>query len=113
MGQTAAQKKRSEAAKKAAETRKKNQEAEEQAQAQGGLTEDVSPEEQEGSGPYVPQHRPLQNAGLDQRLLEDERQAELQRERDVHLERTGDASLPRGRHRTGGTSDWVSQDRPN
>jgi hypothetical protein len=80
----AAAKKRSEASKKAAATRKKNQAAEEQ---------ETEKTEKSTVEPYKPSRLPLQNAGLDQALAEDQRQAELDEERQVHNERTGDASL--------------------
>lgn len=86
MGQTAAQKKRSEAAKKAAATRKANQEAEQQ-------SPDDSNPEKDVANPYRPRHTPLKAADLDQGLAEDQRQAELDAERQIHNERTGDASL--------------------
>jgi hypothetical protein len=41
---------------------------------------------------YQPRHLELANAGMDQHAAEEERQAELQTERDEHNERTGDAS---------------------
>lgn len=43
--------------------------------------------------PYRPRHRPLANSGLDHHAEEAKRSAELQRERDQHNARTGDASL--------------------
>ena len=110
MAESAAQKKRSAAAKKAAETRKKNQEAEEQ----DGTTERQKQEAEQGDqpqatgqnlaetdearqgdtaedrdpGPYVPRHRPLQNADFDDKAAEEKRQAELAEERRVGLLRT-------------------------
>jgi hypothetical protein len=48
--------------------------------------------EREALTPYEPKHRPLSNAGLDQQAAHEERQAELQAERDEHNRRTGDSS---------------------
>lgn len=105
-----AAKKRSEAAKKAAATRKRQ--AEEEAAAAARTNTDganaSSSDDNDGSQPlerirgeeppeaappYRPQHQPLEAAGLDQHAAEEARQEELQAERDVHNERTGDASL--------------------
>lgn len=80
----AAAKKRSAAAKKAAATRKANQEEQEAADTQA--TESTENPE------YQPKHQSLQAAGLDHHAAEEERQAELAAERDVHNERTGDVS---------------------
>lgn len=41
---------------------------------------------------YDPEREPLENAGFDHYAAEEQRQRELQAERDVHNERTGDAS---------------------
>jgi hypothetical protein len=121
MAETAAQKrKRSAAAKKAAETRKKNEEAEEQEKAQSEAAADSeqnlaetdearqgdAAEEQDTQqevedaeqddrdpGPYVPRHRPLKNAGFDDKAAEEKRQAELAEERRVGLLRTAGKSV--------------------
>ena len=49
-------------------------------------------EKETATDQYQPTHLPLENAGLDQHAAEEDRQAELQAERDVHNERIGDAS---------------------
>jgi DNA primase len=45
---------------------------------------------------YEPDRPELENAGFDHHSAEERRQAELQAERDLHNERTGDASLKKG-----------------
>jgi hypothetical protein len=42
---------------------------------------------------YQPKHPTLDHAGFDHHVAEEKRQAELQRERDAHNARTGNASL--------------------
>ena len=49
-------------------------------------------EKETATDQYQPTHPPLENAGLNQHAAEEDRQAELQAERDEHNERTGDAS---------------------
>jgi hypothetical protein len=46
----------------------------------------------ESTPAYEPKHLELENAGFDHHGAERQRQTELQRERDVHNARTGDAS---------------------
>lgn len=44
-------------------------------------------------GQYKPRHRPLQNAGFDDKSEEEKRQAELAEERRIHLARTAGQSV--------------------
>lgn len=93
------------AAKKAAATRKRNAEASapqvdrgpkpptEEEQTNGDAAVAVEQREVDGDQEYAPSHPPLENAGLDQHVAEEARQAELADQRDEHNERTGDASL--------------------
>lgn len=103
-------KKRSAAAKKAAQTRKENEEKAQAEQAQEEPREETQEERdsagdarrdrvrtpgQRGKDPeqvYEPVHEPLQASDLDQHSLEEKRQAELTAARDEHNRRTGDAS---------------------
>lgn len=92
--------KRVAAAKKAAATRKKNEEEEAAANAANdnpdGANDNPNPDEGQppytGEPEYAPSHPPLENAGLDQHAAEENRQAELQEQRDEHNERVGDVS---------------------
>lgn len=58
-------------------------------QSEEGVTGTV---ESTATEEYQPSHPVLENAGLDQDAAEEDRQAELQAERDEHNLRTGDAS---------------------
>lgn len=52
--------------------------------------QDAEPvEDQSAHEPYQPTRLPLENAGLDQHAAEEQRQAELAEQREIHNERTG------------------------
>jgi hypothetical protein len=76
------------AAKKKAANKKTEAKKDEETTANEQPTEDAAPKEDRDPGPYVPRHRPLQNAGLDQAAAEKKRQEELAEERRVGLLRT-------------------------
>ena len=54
--------------------------------------EQVMTPQKEPDQVYEPEREPLEHAGFDHHAAEEQRQAELQAERDEHNERTGDAS---------------------
>lgn len=79
----AAARKRSEASKKSAATRKAKQ-------AAAALGQEIEKTEESTLEPYKPRHTPLRAASVDHALVEDQRQEQLDEERDEHNERTGD-----------------------
>lgn len=72
------------------------EQAQSQTQSQDQSNDQDSAQDESEARPSVPDYEPrrleLENAGLDQHAAEEQRQTELQAQRDEHNERVGDAS---------------------